>query len=59
MKMNVLTIQHSTWMRATFHFPFIAKPGLNVEIQSSENSLKFLKPFITLEIAEFISRKMN
>ena len=41
------------------HFPFIGKMYLIVEIQNSEDLLKFFELLITLEIANLISRETN
>jgi hypothetical protein len=40
-------------------FPSIENLDLNVKIQNSENPLEFFELFITLEIAELISRETN
>ena len=55
-------IQHGTWTNIGTErprFPFIGKPGFNVKIENSENSLEFLELFITPKIAELIIRELR
>ena len=48
-------IRHGTWTEQSC-FVFIWKPGLNIEIQDSENLLEFCELFITLEISELAGK---
>ena len=55
-------MQYRTWTNAGTErprFPFIGKPGLNVEIKNSKNPLEFFELFITSDITELISRETN
>jgi hypothetical protein len=40
-------------------FPFLSKPGINVDLQDPSNSLEYSELFFTPDIAEVIARETN